>query len=280
MQVDATSNLHPDKLESQKQWDTDSCGAETAGNEQPGTRAFYRTIRDHRYRVYAPWLDEAMRFESWAGKRVQEIGVGVGSDHYRLASVGCQMTGLDLSLEHLRHTLRHLELEGLKTVPVHGDAESIPFADSSFDLVYSFGVLHHTPDTERAIAEVFRVLRPGGTALIGLYHRDSLFFWVSTVIQNGLLRGRLFRRGWRRLMSEIEYRRDGASALPLVKTYSRRQVRRLFGRFNQVAVRAHHVEPSHFSVARPIFRRIHRMQLEEWFGYLGWYVVAEATKAP
>ena len=76
------------------------------------------------------------------------------------------MTALDLSREHLKHTSRHLTLEGLSTAPVYGDAERMPFPDNSFDLVYSFGVLHHTPGTQKAIAEVLRVLRPGGTALI------------------------------------------------------------------------------------------------------------------
>jgi len=272
------SELHPDKREVQKQWDGDPCGAVTAEHEEIGTLAFYRAVREHRYRVYAPWMDEVMSFESWSGSRALEIGVGLGSDHYRLAKAGCAMTALDLSREHLRHTTRHLALEGLSTAPVYGDAERMPFPDNSFDLVYSFGVLHHTPGTQKAIAEVLRVLRPAGTALIGLYHRNSCFFWISTVIQNGLLRGRLFRKGWRRLLSDIEYRRNPAAAIPLVKVYSRRDTIRLFRNFDQVKIESHHIESSHFSLAGVLLRSVDRQRLENWLRRYGWYLVIRAQK--
>ena len=271
-------DLHPDKLEVQKQWDRDPCGAVTAQEELPESLEFYRAVRRHRYDVYAPWMDAAMGFDSWRGSRTLEIGVGVGSDHYRLASAGCNMTALDLSREHLRHTSRHLQLEGLATTPVYGDAEKMPFPDNTFDLVYSFGVLHHTPGTDRALAEVWRVLRPGGTALIGLYHRNSSFFWISTVLQNGLLRGRLFTRGWRRLLSEIEYRSDSSAACPLVKVYSRRGAQRLFRRFDDVRIRTHHVEASHFSLGSLALRRLDRNVLEKRLGRFGWYLVINARK--
>lgn len=271
-------DLHPDKLEVQKQWDRDPCGAVTAQQEPPESLEFYRAVRQHRYRVYAPWMDAAMDFDSWRGSRTLEIGVGVGSDHYRLASAGCNMTALDLSREHLRHTSRHLQLEGLATTPVYGDAEQMPFPDNTFDLVYSFGVLHHTPGTDRAVAEVWRVLRPGGTALIGLYHRNSSFFWIGTVLRNGLLRGRLVTRGWRRLLSEIEYRSDPSAALPLVKVYSRRSARRLFRRFEQVSIQTHHIEPPRGSLARVVFRNLDRHVLERWLGRFGWYLVITARK--
>jgi len=271
-------DLHPDKLEVQKQWDRDPCGAVTAQQEQPESLEFYRAVRQHRYHVYAPWMDAAMSFESWRGSRALEIGVGVGSDHYRLASAGCKMTALDLSREHLRHTSRHLQLEGLATTPVYGDAEQMPFPDNSFDLVYSFGVLHHTPGTERAIGEVWRVLRPGGTALIGLYHLNSSFFWLSTVLQNGLLRGRLFTRGWRRLLSDIEYRSDPSGACPLVKVYSRWGAQRLFQRFSNVRIQTHHIEASHFSLAGLALRSVDRNVLEKWLGRFGWYLIINARK--
>src|SRR5581483_8549039 len=97
------------------------------------------------------------------------------------------MHALDLSAEHLRHTKQHLAIHGLQTRPVLGDAEKNPYGDASFDLVYSFGVLHHTPNTASAVREIFRVLRPGGTALIGLYHRDSWFFWLQVLLRRGIL---------------------------------------------------------------------------------------------
>jgi len=160
------------------------------------------------------------------------------------------------------------------------NAEHLDFPDASFDAVYSFGVLHHTPGTEQALAEVLRVLRPGGTAIIGLYHRDSWFFWLSTLLGAGIIRLGLFRKGWRRLLSEIEYRSAANSAVPLVKVYSRAQVRRLFRGFAQVRVSSHHVEATHFlPPLSHLLRPVPRARLERRLGFGGWYLVIRATKA-
>lgn len=154
--------LNPDKLEIQRQWDNDPCGANTVNNISRETLEYYRVIRRYRYEVYAPWMPDTMDLSGWHHKDILEIGVGLGSDHYMLAAGGNRMTALDLSREHLRQTKRHLNLEGLDTKAVYGDAENMPFENGSFDVVYSFGVLHHTPDTAAAFREVERVLRPGG----------------------------------------------------------------------------------------------------------------------
>ena len=270
-----------DKMEVARQWDGDPCGAVTAVDGAPESAAWYRSVREQRYGVYAPWMPAAMGFERGSGKDVLEIGVGVGSDHYSFALAGARMTALDLSREHLRHTTKHLAHFGLATQPHYGDAERMPFADNSFDIVYSFGALHHTPGTAAAISEVHRVLRPGGTALIGLYHRHSFFFWVSTILGRGIVRLGLVRKGLRRLLSEIEYRSAENSAVPLVKVYSRREARSLFREFDRVKITTHHVEASHFPIVGRWFENVvSRSQLERYLGFGGWYVIIEASKAP
>jgi len=271
--------IDKDKLETQKQWDTDPCGAETVGGIERGSLEFYRAIRKHRYESYAPWMPAAMGWQEWRNKDALEIGVGLGSDHYQLASAGARMTALDLSAEHLRNTERHLSLENLATQPHLGDAEAAPFPDGSFDLVYSFGVLHHTPDTQRSIDEVHRMLRPGGTALIGLYHRASLFYWIGTILKRGILLGGLVTKGRRRLMSEIEYRGADNDAVPLVKAYTRGEVQTMFRAFERVSITTHHVEPSHllppFSWAAA---NLERDKLERKLGRWGWYLIVRAQK--
>ena len=267
-----------DKREVQKQWDTDPCGASTVRSEDSDSLAFYRAVRDHRYRVYGPWFDSTVRFDDQRNQDILEIGVGLGSDHLRFARNGNRMTALDLSREHLRHTRRHLALEGLSTDAVYGDAESIPFNDESFDTGYSFGVLHHTTNIESALSEIHRVLRPGGTAIIGGYHRHSWFFWIQTMLVNGVLEFGLARKGYRRLMSEIEYRKESSTANPLVKGYSRKQVRTLLQPFAGLVVRPCHVEPSHFYRLRFLMQSLTRDHLERWFGWGGWYVIARAEK--
>lgn len=267
------------KLQSQKQWDGDPCGAATVEGIEPESMEYYREIRRYRYEEYGTWFRKMMRFGEWRGKKVLEIGVGIGSDHFSFASEGASMTALDLSREHLRQTQKHLRLEGLSTDPHYGDAESSPFADNTFDLVYSFGVLHHTPHTEKAMDEVFRVLKPGGTALIGLYHRHSLFFWLAVVLHRGILRGHLFTRGYKRLVSEIEFRSPENTAIPLVKTYSRRQVRKLFQRFHHLELKTCHVNCGRLSkLLRRLFGGLSADEFENRFSRFGWYLVARAQK--
>ena len=267
------------KQQTQKQWDGDPCGAVTVKGREPETLEFYRETRRYRYEVYGPWFEKMMRFGEWRGKKVLEIGVGIGSDHYSFASGGASMTALDLSREHLRHTQKHMALEGLSTDPHYGDAEASPFPDNTFDLVYSFGVLHHTPNTEKSIDEVFRVLKPGGTALIGLYHRDSFFFWLSVILFSGILRGRLVTKGYRKLVSEIEFRSPENTAVPLVKMYSRRQVRNLFKRFAELDLKTCHANNDQLTASlRWLLGGLSEAEFERRFNRFGWYLIARARK--
>jgi SAM-dependent methyltransferase len=271
--------VHPDKIEAQKQWDSDPCGASSVRDQVPESLDFYRAIRSYRYNEHAPWFDRVVGFDAVHGRDILEIGVGLGSDHYRFARARNRMTALDLSREHLRQSGRHLQLEGLSTRLLHGDAENLPFFGSSFDIVYAFGALHHTPDTQAAVEEIRRVLKPGGQAIIGLYHRYSWFLIFSVLLYSGVLHGGLWRKGWRRLLSEFEYRSNPGSASPLVKVLSRRSVRALFARFAHVRLQTCHVEASHFSLLGPVLRPLGRERLERWLGFGGWYLVARATKA-
>lgn len=271
--------LNEVKQETQKQWDQDPCGAVTVKGQEPESLEFYREARRFRYEEYGPWFHPIMRFGEWSGKRVLEIGVGLGSDHHSFACAGAKMAALDLSREHLRHTDKHLKLEGLRTEAVYGDAESNPFADGSFDLVYSFGVLHHTPDTQKSIDEIWRVLKPGGTALIGLYHRNSIFFWLGVILYSGILHGRLITKGYRRLVSEIEYRSPGNDAIPLVKVYSRRSSRRLFRRFESVEISTCHANNGRLTAPlRWFLGGLTEAQFEQRFARFGWYLVIRARK--
>ena len=187
------------------------------------------------------------------------------------------MTALDLSREHLRLTQRHLELEGLSTTAVHGDMERMPFADASFDVVYSFGVLHHTDHMDRAVAEIRRVLRPGGCAIIGVYHRNSIFFWLGTVLYNGICHGGFFKWGWRGTLARIEGG-AGGDYIPTVHVLSRRSLRRLFRMFEISTLQSAGVMPDDFLHLQVIARRVPRATLERVFGFFGWYLMVVARK--
>jgi len=267
-----------DKLEIQKQWNAEPCGTATAAGLEPGTAAFYRRVEDERYGTYAPWLKHAVDFAAWRGRRVLEIGPGLGTDHAQFARGGALAFGIDLTEAHLHHTRRRFELEGLKARLARADAERLPFCPDSFDAVYSFGVLHHTPDTQGAVDEIRRVLRPGGTAIVSLYHRHSAFYWIATMLCRGIRHGELWRKGYRRMLAGIERGSESSGAQPLVKVLSRRQCRRLFSGYSRVAVRTDHVDYSHVFPSRAPSTGARRQRIERWAGHWGWYLTVAASK--
>jgi SAM-dependent methyltransferase len=120
---------------------------------------------------------------------VLEIGVGLGADHLGFAQAGARLNGVDLTPRAIEHTRRRLEAFGQQSSLQTADAENLPFSDACFDVVYSWGVLHHSPNTPKAIDEVWRVLRPGGSARIMIYHTHS-FVGYMLWIRYALLAGR------------------------------------------------------------------------------------------
>ena len=138
-----------------------------------------------------PYIFDFARFAEASGRDVLEIGVGMGADHLQWAKAHPRrLAGIDLTERAVAFTRSRLEANGFRPEVEVGDAENLSFADSSFDLVYSWGVLHHSPNTPRAIDEVRRVLRPGGVARIMIYHTRSITGWMLWT-RYSLLKGKI-----------------------------------------------------------------------------------------
>jgi SAM-dependent methyltransferase len=180
--------MESEKAQVKDFWNRASCGEELLlpSVEREG----YETQRRERYRL-EPYIPEFAGFSRTAGLRVLEIGVGLGADHQSFAEGKAEMNGIDLTPRAIEHTTRRLELFGLKSNLQVGDAENLPFADGTFDVVYSWGVLHHSPNTQKAFREVLRVLKPGGNARIMIYSKWSLI-GLMLWMRYALLRGRPF----------------------------------------------------------------------------------------
>jgi ubiquinone/menaquinone biosynthesis C-methylase UbiE len=166
-------------------WNEASCGERTLLR---GTEAeHYRRQADERYRL-EPYILEFADFGGCAGKSVLEIGVGLGADHQRFAEAGARLHGIDLTPRAIEHTQRRLALFGLESDLRVADAERLPFDDNSFDVVYSWGVIHHSPATAAAAREILRVLRPGGRFAVMVYHRHSMvgyMLWLRYALMRG-----------------------------------------------------------------------------------------------
>ena len=127
-----------------------------------------------------------VEFDALAGKDVLDVGCGSGIATQLLADAGANVTAIDLTPWAVETTRRRLAAFGLDADVQQADAEQLPFADASFDLVFSWGVIHHSSDMDRALAELVRACRPGGQLVLMVYHRRSLFFVVYRAFQRFL----------------------------------------------------------------------------------------------
>jgi len=225
----------PYKQQAQKQWDNDPCGSHYARKAAPRTLEWFLEVEQYRYGKYAPWMPEIMEFSKHGRQRVLEIGGGMGTDLAQFAKAGAIVTDVDLSAGHLELARENFKLRNLEGSFLQHDAESLPFDDASFDLVYSNGVIHHTPNTDRVVREMYRVLKPGGRAIVMVYAENSLLYWYQLVYLLGM-RSRLLEKY---SMGEIMSRHVELSqtdARPLVKAYTKARVRRVFKNFKSVRV--------------------------------------------
>ncbi len=175
------------------------------------------------------------------GKSVLEIGCGVGTSSVLFALDGAQVTASDLTNEAVGITKTKFELLGLPGNVVQADAENLPFPDNSFDVVFSSGVLHHTPNTQKTIDEIYRVLKPGGDAVVMLYAKWSFHYLVYLLFARGILLGARFRYGtsWLGHATELAWHTKEKKLNPMTKVYSGRQMRRMFKNFKVVELRKH-----------------------------------------
>lgn len=251
----------------------------------PGTREWFEDI-DRRFfdaAYYARGADGAPfgRYLNTAEiqrKDVLEVGCGMGTHAALLARAGAALTAIDLTEPAVEMTRRRLETFNLEGRVLQADAEALPFPEHSFDLVWSWGVIHHSGSFERCLAEITRVLRPGGRLLLMVYHRRSLLYYVH----NGLIRGILMGQLRRRTLEEIYSRNmDGAWA----RLFSRGELQRhLTPCYKDVNVKVVGQKAELFPVpASPVKRRLEAATPDGLasaiLGRLGFLLVATARKS-
>ena len=200
-------------------WERQSCDTHIA-DAPKYSKDYFDQIETFRYRDQ-PFIHAFAQFSRYHGRRVLEIGVGAGTDFVQWLRAGARASGIDLTWEavaHVTHRVDVYELPRPETLQV-ADAEHLPFRSETFDLVYSFGVLHHSPDTMQAVREAVRVTRRGGEIKIMLYNRHSV--WVANNwIKYALLRG----RPWRSIRAVIWDNMESVGT----KAYTRTELRGMF----------------------------------------------------
>ena len=160
------------------------------------------------------------------GKSVLEIGCGLGAHTEMLCKAGANLTSIDLAPQSIVTTKKRLDLKNLRAEVFEADAENLPFEDEEFDLIWSWGVIHHSPNTEKCAKEIQRVLKTGGELRIMLYHTNSMYNWINVIFRYGLLQGKLFSMTIQELHNRYTdgKKDDGA---PLSKYYSRNEIKNI-----------------------------------------------------
>lgn len=233
-----------------------------------GTRAYFDGVEERKYFV-EPHIPGFADFPRWQGRRVLEIGCGLGTDATNFARAGADYTGVELSEVSLDLARKRFGVFGLNGRFVHANAEQLTshVPPAAFDLVYSFGVIHHSPDPDAILRQARQVIRPDGEFRLMLYARDS---WKDAMIEAGFDQP------------------EAQSGCPIAFTYSQAEVREMLraAGFAAVSITQDHIFPY---VIEKYIR--YEYELQPWFAAMpqgmfralekrfGWHMLIVAKPA-
>lgn len=221
-------------------WNRRPCNIRHSTREV-GTKEYFDEVEARKYMV-EPHIPGFAQFERWKGKRVLEVGCGIGTDTTNFARAGADVTAVDLSAESIAVARKRIEVFGLQDRVrfFNGNAEALDTLlpdDGQYDLIYSFGVLHHTPHPDEAFARLRRFLKPGGELRVMVYNKLS---WKVLWILLGYGRGKVWD-----LDRLIATHSEAQTGCPVTYAYTRRTGRELLERhgFKVTEVSVDHVFP-------------------------------------
>lgn len=265
-------------------WNSRPCNLKHS-SEPVGTRAYFDEVEERKYFV-EPHIPVFAQFDRWKGKRVLEIGCGIGTDTLNFARAGAEVTAVDLSEESLKLARQRANIFGFED-RIHffqANAEELSkiVPPQPFDLVYSFGVIHHTPRPEKVVEQIRMHYVKSGTLLkIMVYHRNSTKA-AGILFSEGLA-------GFRNPERAIAKHSEAQTGCPVTYTYTRDSARRLLKGFDIKRMEVEHI----FSYQIPEYREYryvkkwyYRVLPRPLFRWLeknwGWHlcITAEAPEKP
>ncbi len=187
-------------------WNGRPCDSDLSDRDRL-SREYFLDIERARYELQPHILDVISKID-WSGKRVLEIGAGVGTDARQIIDRGAVYTGINVDRGSTEATSQALRVFSLPGIALERDATSLDFPDGAFDVVYAFGVLHHIPEAGKAVAEIHRVLKPGGELLVMLYNRASINYVVEIMFLRKLGLRILFMPGATGLLQRMGFPRE------------------------------------------------------------------------
>jgi 2-polyprenyl-3-methyl-5-hydroxy-6-metoxy-1,4-benzoquinol methylase len=266
----------------QRYWDARPCNIRHS-MKPVGSKEYFDEVEVRKYLV-EPHIPTFAEFDRWNGKRVLEVGCGIGTDSINFTRAGADLTSVELSGESLRIAEQRAEVMGvadrIRFVQANAEDLTSVLDNEPYDLVYSFGVVHHTPHPERALAEMRALTAPGGTLKLMVYHRRSWkVFWIVAAQGHG--------RFWKtdELVAEHSEAQTGC---PVTFSYTRRDGCELVERagFRVQDVRVDHVFPYRIRdyvqyryVREPYFRWMPEQLFRAFERRFGWHLLITAEAA-
>lgn len=281
-------------------WDANPCNSDYSAQQE--RKKYFEEISQRRFHGREWHVPEIAKFAEFKNKDVLEIGCGIATDGQEFAKNGARYVGIDLTPNAIKLSKERFELFNLKgTFEVVNAEDPLPFPNSSFDHIYSFGVIHHTPNPEKIVNEMYRVLRPGGTFNVMLYNRSSINYYAEIMFLRKLFRWLLYPEFMPGLISKVtgfsEWRLRGHRELitkkvkmakeewitintdgpycPLSRVYNKKEAAELFKIFNDIKMDVWEFNTDHWSFIGKLIpmkaaRRIGRM----W----GWHRIIYGRK--
>lgn len=279
-------------------WNQKPCDSDRSARER-GSREYFMEIERDRYSLQEH-IPRVLDKIEWRGKSVLEIGTGVGTDARQLIRRGANYHGINVDQGSADITARALSSFSLPGRVEQMSATQMCFADHSFDAVYSYGVLHHVPDVERALREIHRVLKPGGELLMMVYNRSSINYYVEILLLRKMFLRLLGLPGATALLGLLGFPRDklarhrelyrhsrSMSAQewlsrntdgpdnPYSRVYGKTEVQRLLRNFEILSNEVYFFDHRHWGIVGRLLPRSMVRALGRWWG---WHRVVHARK--
>lgn len=269
------------KLESKKTWGNSPAGTTNAPDLIPGTKDFFLTALKKRSEYEIPWLLDFFNFSSTKGKKVLEVGYGVGFDAYEFLRAGAIYKGIDLTPQNLERATMHMSFFNLQGNFLEADVEALEDEKEVYDIVFSNGVLHHTPNIDEALRRLNNCLKKNGELWITVYNKNSIFFWFHLFLGEWILRGQFLKMSLNDRVSKIEF--NSLDTTPLVVLYTPKSIKKLLEQngfeIKDIAVRKLNSED--FPTLRPLrlmFEVLPKKVIEYLGRHFGWYICVKAYK--
>ena len=282
-------------------WNSSPCQANLS--QDADRRRYFEEISRKRYLGRDRHVPRVAQFSAFRGKKVLEVGCGIGTDGLEFAKAGAIYTGVDLtpnSVDLARERFSVLGVPGRFEV-ANAEVE-LPFADETFDHVYSFGVIHHSPNPPKIVDQIHRVLKKRGTVTVMLYNRTSINYYMEIMFLRRLFKWSLAPRFMPRVLSAVtgfeRWKLEGHRKMmrsvkpmskeqwvsmntdgpfcPLARVYNAREAAELFGSFGSVRQEVWEFNVDHW----PFVRRAIPDSLAEKIGHRwGWHRIIHAVKS-